>query len=543
MYSVFPSRAAGRIIASTILLSATSLLGACSTGMERLNYPAFGLSDSGNTASLPVPSQPMLGRQGRTTAPEPDYNNRPVFGNQHRQSNNVAGNYGGGNNNRPLPLNNNGRIGQGQNAQGQNAQGQNAQGQYGSNQQYGGGQQQYDRGRNFANNNGGSTYRAPNNNNNSYGTNSHRDNSPNSLPRPANSYGQQNSYSQQTGTRVARLPDRAVSRGPLPTRDSIPQVTYNKPEPTRSKPHRRNAASGRMIEVSQGQTLYGIAKSYGVNVADIKTVNNLQSNSVRLGQKLIIPVQGGHQQTAYVAPTRAPAANNARRVRTEPIARNRNTGRVYRVARGDSLYGIARRHGMTTAELAQINGIRQSSPLRPGQTLSVTKGGELAPARNAAKPANQAISAPRQVARLPQKPTVSRPLPKPKARAAGRFRWPVEGRIISRFGSKTNGTHNDGVNLAVPAGTSVRAAENGVVAYSGNELKGYGNLILVRHANDWVSAYAHVEKILVRRGDKISRGQVIAKSGKTGDVNRPQVHFELRKNSKPVNPLTHLASR
>ena len=133
--------------------------------------------------------------------------------------------------------------------------------------------------------------------------------------------------------------------------------------------------------------------------------------------------------------------------------------------------------------------------------------------------------------------------PPARKQSISKFRWPVQGRIISRFGSKSNGAHNDGVNLAVPAGTSVRAAESGVVAYAGNELKGYGNLILVRHANDWVSAYAHVDNMLVKRGDNVSRGQVIAKSGKTGNVDRPQVHFELRKNSKPVDPLIHLAAR
>ena len=119
------------------------------------------------------------------------------------------------------------------------------------------------------------------------------------------------------------------------------------------------------------------------------------------------------------------------------------------------------------------------------------------------------------------------------------FRWPVQGRIISPFGTRPDGGHNDGINFAVPQGTSVKAAENGVVAYAGSELKAYGNLVLVRHANNWVSAYAHNGAILVKRGDKVRRGQIIAKAGMTGSVSKPQVHFELRKGSRPVDPAKY----
>jgi len=126
--------------------------------------------------------------------------------------------------------------------------------------------------------------------------------------------------------------------------------------------------------------------------------------------------------------------------------------------------------------------------------------------------------------------------------SSSQFRWPVRGRVISTFGSKPNGAQNDGINIAVPEGTSVKAAENGVVAYVGNELKGYGNLVLVRHADDWVTAYAHNSQTLVQRGDKVTRGQIIAKAGQTGAVTSPQLHFELRKGATPVDPMPLLAS-
>ena len=120
------------------------------------------------------------------------------------------------------------------------------------------------------------------------------------------------------------------------------------------------------------------------------------------------------------------------------------------------------------------------------------------------------------------------------------FRWPVRGRVIAGYGAKTNGKQNDGINLAVPEGTPVKAAEDGVVAYAGNELKGYGNLVLIRHSNGYVTAYAHASELLVKRGETIKRGQTIAKSGQSGEVASPQLHFEIRKGSTPVDPLQFL---
>ena len=135
--------------------------------------------------------------------------------------------------------------------------------------------------------------------------------------------------------------------------------------------------------------------------------------------------------------------------------------------------------------------------------------------------------------------------PPPSLRPRGRlpprkFRWPARGKVIAAFGKRTDGSHNDGINIAVPQGADVHAAEGGRVAYAGNELKGYGNLVLIRHDNGWVSAYAHADQILVKRDDVVRRGQVIAKAGKTGTVDQPQLHFELRHGAKPVDPLPHM---
>ena len=120
------------------------------------------------------------------------------------------------------------------------------------------------------------------------------------------------------------------------------------------------------------------------------------------------------------------------------------------------------------------------------------------------------------------------------------FLWPVRGRVIAGFGSKPDGTQNDGINLAVPEGTPIKAADDGVVAYAGNELKGYGNLVLISHTNGFVSAYAHASELMVKRGDTVKRGQVIAHAGQTGNVTSPQLHFEIRKGSTPVDPTQYL---
>jgi murein DD-endopeptidase MepM/ murein hydrolase activator NlpD len=127
-----------------------------------------------------------------------------------------------------------------------------------------------------------------------------------------------------------------------------------------------------------------------------------------------------------------------------------------------------------------------------------------------------------------------------RAPTAPLFNWPVSGRIISTFGPASGGTHNDGINVSAPEGTTVAAAETGVVAYAGNELRGFGNLLLIKHDGGWVTAYAHNQVLLVKKGDHVRRGQAIARVGSTGGVGSPQLHFELRSGTKAVDPLDHL---
>lgn len=158
-----------------------------------------------------------------------------------------------------------------------------------------------------------------------------------------------------------------------------------------------------------------------------------------------------------------------------------------------------------------------------------------APPPPAAVPAPPAAVPPPSVAAKP--PAIETPEP----RSSGRFQWPVRGTILSEFGPKPGGLHNDGLNISAPKGTPVVAAENGVVAYAGNELRGFGNLLLIRHADGWMSAYAHLDEMTVDRGATVKRGQKIGTVGSTGNVSSPQLHFELRKSNRAMDPRDHLS--
>jgi murein DD-endopeptidase MepM/ murein hydrolase activator NlpD len=254
---------------------------------------------------------------------------------------------------------------------------------------------------------------------------------------------------------------------------------------------------------------------------------------------------------------------------THVRAATNNSGGAHLVQQGDTAWNIAHRYGISVDELAAANG--GSTTVKLGQRLKIPGGNApqgvqvaslnpqevAAPAPAAPMPevpiaaatqtpaplaAAQQPAAEQQVALAPQTGTAGSLAPTaPQAAAASNgFRWPVRGRVISGFGKKANGERNDGINLAVPEGSAVKAAEDGTVIYAGNELKSYGNLVLIRHNNGWVSAYAHNSALQVKRGDTVSRGQTIALSGMSGGVTTPQVHFELRKDATPVDPLQHL---
>jgi murein DD-endopeptidase MepM/ murein hydrolase activator NlpD len=335
-------------------------------------------------------------------------------------------------------------------------------------------------------------------------------------------------------------------------------VTGSLPPPA-PPPPRFTWEGGTPVTVAPGETLETISRRYDVPVAAIMEANNItHPGSVHPGQHLVIPRRRGPATALAGSPTRV-ASSSAAMPAPAPVGPPRTAlalgASVHVVAPGETLHSIARHYGKSVLVLAKANNIAPDSMVRVGERITIP-GGASTPV--AAAPAT---AAPQAVAR--NEPTVgsiaaaesphSARLAAPaapdaaesgaKAEAPGGaagFRWPVRGRVIAGFGPKPNGIQNDGINLAVPEGTPVKAADDGVVAYAGNELKGYGNLVLVRHSNGFVTAYAHASEIMVKRGDAVKRGQVIAKSGQTGSVTSPQLHFEIRKGATPVDPSQYL---
>ncbi len=240
--------------------------------------------------------------------------------------------------------------------------------------------------------------------------------------------------------------------------------------------------------IQAGDTVYGVARRFAVPVRGVIDANALEPPyGLRVGQVLRVP--------------------NPRR---------------HRVRAGDTGYGVARRYGIDPSQIVSLNRIAAPYAIAPGQSLALP----------AASPATAVKAAP-----------TTRPLaaiPAPPPRAGGKFLWPVQGHTIVGYGRKKDGRHNDGINIAAPRGAPVRAADNGVVAYVGNELRGFGNLILVKHAGGWVTAYAHNQDFLVRRGQAVTRGQPIARIGSSGNVATPQLHFEIRKGTRSVDPTRFL---
>ena len=231
---------------------------------------------------------------------------------------------------------------------------------------------------------------------------------------------------------------------------------------------------------------------------------------------------------------------------------------AYTVESGDTLSKIARKTGVSVTSLKAANGM-QDGILKIGQTLKVPAPGETVVAKATPAPAVDPVStsavpaAPKKVAQ--EETVVAAAPPKndgkvieqaeksdaatPNSTGIDRMRWPVRGKVISGY-SKGGGGEKDGIDIAVPEGTPVKAAENGVVIYAGDGLKEFGNTVLVRHEDGLVTVYGHASELKVQRGQKVKRGDEIAVSGMSGNANAPKLHFEVRKNSAPVDPTTYL---
>lgn len=269
--------------------------------------------------------------------------------------------------------------------------------------------------------------------------------------------------------------------------------------------------SSNSIVVQRGDTLYSISRRYGVPLKELINANSLHAPyTLHVGQVLSLPAKQYHT-----------------------------------VQRGDTLYSIARQYNVDVTSLSRVNNLQTPYSLNVGDKLALPASvGSVPTSSYAAAQKSSAetntYSSSVQTAYTPAKSApITDSYVAPKARKT-KFDWPVKGTIISGYGNLGSGRKNDGINIKAALGTNVKAADAGTVAYAGNELKGFGNLILIKHNDGWITAYAHNDRLFVKKGQKVSRGEKISTVGSTGSVTTPQLHFEVRSGKKSVNPRPYL---
>lgn len=340
----------------------------------------------------------------------------------------------------------------------------------------------------------------------------------------------------------------------VPLRDLIDANGLTPPYAIRSGQVLRVPA-GRYYTVQRGDTVTNVAARFGIASADLARLNDLPAPYVILiGQQLRLPATSDMPQRQMaedslplepvrVAGITPPPAAPARSVTQEELPPMAPVSPVPVTSAAparivpppaipaDSSAG-ADAEPMATASVDEMAPPPMPSS-RPAdgaaEPVSAPAAATVAPPVEAAPPAPQKV-----VAAAPPAQKIN-----PSARL--NLMWPVDGRVIATFGPKDGGLRNDGINIAAPRGAAIRAAEAGVVVYAGNGLQAFGNLVLIRHANGWVTAYAHADKLLVERGAKVARGQTIATVGSSGDVDKPQVHFQVRTSDGAVDPQKYLS--
>lgn len=284
--------------------------------------------------------------------------------------------------------------------------------------------------------------------------------------------------------------------------------------------------AGRYYTVRTNDTLYGISRSFGIDMATLAGINDLRAPYIiSAGQKLQLPAEAGSRMAA------SQDVSTGVITPAEPVSGGAQpSGKI-------SASALPPPGKTTTASVAPSSSAANASAgAQPssGTSLPPLSGGRTvggAPGDGAGTSASAGSSA------TLVEPSVSQA---PRAVPTSGMMWPVRGRVLSSYGSQAGGTRNDGINISAPAGTQVLAADDGTVAYAGNELKGYGNLLIVKQPNGLMTAYAHNQKLLVDRGALVKKGQPIALVGQTGSVTTPQLHFEVRKGSRAIDPLTVL---
>lgn len=292
-----------------------------------------------------------------------------------------------------------------------------------------------------------------------------------------------------------------------------------------------SSAGATRVTARQNETVASMGQRFGVPADAIAAVNGVDKNArLQPGQSVLIPTYStaGASSSQTLPPAgSAPATTGTVAPAPQQMASVSAPGR-----KPEGVRQVA----PAPAQVQQPQAVARTNETKPAAPIAALREVPASSLPANDKPALDALNS----AAGESKPVQTASIDPEEAVGGPMFRWPVRGRVISEFGSKPGGARNDGINLAVPEGTPVKAAGDGSVIYAGNELQGFGNLVLIRHEDGWVSAYAHNSEIMVKRGDQVQRGQVISKAGATGNVTQPQVHFELRQGNRPVDPTRYL---
>ncbi|MCQ2914948.1 MAG: LysM peptidoglycan-binding domain-containing protein [Alphaproteobacteria bacterium] len=284
---------------------------------------------------------------------------------------------------------------------------------------------------------------------------------------------------------------------------------YRSPSQNRYSKNKSKSYSNksRYIVVKKGDTVYSIARKNQISIRNLIIENRLAPPfKLKIGDKIKLP-----------------------------------NASIHIVKKGDTIYSISRTYQVDMSALTRINNIRAPYTISLNQELKipssvVEENRTHYVAKSTSKKPAKKMSFVKKVKQKVKAIQIAAPI----ARSKALFAWPVKGKLITKYGPVGVGRHNDGINILVEAGTKVKSAENGVVAYAGNELRGFGNLLLIKHDGGWMTAYAHNKTLLVKRGDQVKRGEEIAVAGNSGNVKKVQVHFEIRKGTKALNPEKYL---
>ena len=332
---------------------------------------------------------------------------------------------------------------------------------------------------------------------------------------------------------------------------------------------------GEEVVVERGDTLYALARRSNTTVAELAKLNDLKEPyTLSVGQKLKLRAAKPVEKKTEKPIPNVISEEKVKQIKEEktkivvketvkPTSTKRVDLQEITVAKGDTLYSLSRKYEIPVNDLAVMNKLSAPFTLSVGQKLKVPKldtvqtkpsvvvkktvdkktDKKITPAKTTttkSKPEKHPDTKVKEKQKTQTKTESKNTSNKIVARSSSKFSWPVRGTILSGYGPKNGGLVNDGINISAPLNTVVKAAENGVVAYAGNEVKGMGNLIIIQHSDGWMTVYAHLNSMDVRRGARVSVGQAIGKIGKTGKVDKPQLHFEIRKGTKSYNPTNYL---